>query len=271
LTFLFYQIILVDVKDVLMRLIKDIRFVRIATVFLLSIFFIFGSTMQAQNEIITFVCSEWPPFEYMEDDTLKGIDVKIIKEAFLISGIEIAIKILPWNRCINEVKKQTVDGVFSLRKTLEREQYLLFPEQVLDQSINVLFYSVDKPYYFNGDYNSLKGLIIGTTLGYDYGENFMTSNIFQKEATSSDELNFNKLINHRINLFICDKIVGLYILNKYKIVDKVSYNEFPVSIFDMYIAFTKNDNGYRLSEIFNKGIKQLKKSGRYNQIISEGK
>lgn len=219
-------------------------------------------------ETIKLVTSPWPPFEYEKNGKLKGTDIEIINEAFKRMKKDVNIKIYPWKRCVAMVKNKKADGIFTLRKTSEREEFLIFPNEVLSYSANVFFRKKGLPAKFTGKLSDLSGKTICITAGYDYGKDFMKSKLFKLDAGGHDDaLNFKKLLAGRSELFLCDKLVGSYELKKLGFIDKIDFLPTPLSKFDMFLAFTKNNSA--LAKEFSKALKSMKSDGTYDKIISK--
>jgi len=189
-----------------------------AFVFILSL-----SVMTAEVQLAT---SEWPPFEYTEDGVQKGNDVKVIEAVFDKMGMKVEIKFYPWARCVELAKKNQIDGIFTLRKTPEREQFLYFPAEVLSVSENFFFYKKGKQYQFTG-VDDLKGLRIGITRGYAYGDELLSSKLFTLDEGMDDATGFKKILADRIDLFACDQLVAFDLLKKNKISDQILFLRIP--------------------------------------------
>ncbi len=227
-----------------------------------------------EKELLLVTC-QWPPFEYTEtgkDDDSKqyGTDVEVINRVFENLNIKQKIVFLPWERCFSDIKNYKADGIFTLRKSPEREKICVYPKEVLSISENVFFYlkKSKKKYVFN-NINDLKDLSIGITRGYAYGDEFMNSKLFKLDISKDDDLNFKKLLYDRIDLFICDKLVGLSLLKKADLTNEIDYLPNSLSKFDMYLAFSKEYENSELIRRYDKALSELKNSGEYDKIIQK--
>ena len=222
----------------------------------------------ADDKIFLAVTSPWPPFEYTENEENVGTDVEIIKQAFKRMNKKIIIMSFRWKTCLEMIKNNKADAIFSLRKTKQRENFLIFPDEVLNKSENVFFKKKENDHKYSGKLIDLKGLTIGVTKGYDYGNEFMNSKLFKLNYSNRDITGFKKVDRGTVDLFICDKLVGLFQLKKNKI-RKIDFIPFIYSKFDMYLAFAKKKNYNIIVKEFEKALKSLKEDQTYNKILNK--
>ena len=217
---------------------------------------------------IKIVTSPWPPYEFNDNGHLKGTDVDVIREAFSRMGIPVKIEMYPWARCLKMVQSGEAEGIFTLSKNPKREKFLIYPEEVINYSENVFFYNKKKPFKFDGTLESLKGRLIAVTQNYNYGKDFLESNLFRRDNASYDVFGIRKIANERDDLFICDKLVGISLAKKEGVLSKLSYIPKPLSIKKMFLAFRKdNPKSAQLIKDFDKAIKSMKKDGTYKKIL----
>jgi polar amino acid transport system substrate-binding protein len=105
----------------------------------------------------------FPPFAYMRDGMLTGIDVDLVKEAAKRIGMAVTIKTYPWARVMANIKTGFLDGGFAAFKTAEREKYCLYTD-ILHFEEFYLF--VRKGHEF--PYSDIRDLY-GKTIGIDRG------------------------------------------------------------------------------------------------------
>lgn len=56
--------------------------------------------MDQKIEAVQLVADPYPPYQYMEGGTVKGVDHDIIAAAFAEYGILTIARLLPWDDCI---------------------------------------------------------------------------------------------------------------------------------------------------------------------------
>jgi len=222
-------------------------------------------------EKLKFTVSEWPPYEFSQNGTQKGTDIEITKAVCKEMGRDVEFIFYPWKRCLMVAEQKEVDGILSLTTSKEREAFLTYTSEVLNTSDNILFYSNNNKIKFDS-YNDLKGKNIGFSAGYTYGDEFEKhgkDKLFTLDPATNEEQNFKKLDAGRTDAFICDKIVGLYMLNQLGFKSKISPLPKVVSSFDLYLAFTKKPGNDKLAEDFSAALKKIKKNGTYEKIIDK--
>ncbi len=226
------------------------------------------------EETIRIAIGEWAPF-YSENYKHYGLVPHIVTESFALEDIKVEYGFFPWARSL----KLTEDGVWDAtccwsEKNKERLKKFLFSDRVLAEKL--VFFHLKS---FSFDWNTvedLKGIEIGTTLGYSYGIAFDEADkngTLQVEHTPSDEINFRKLLAGRIKIFPIDEIAGYFIIRrdfKEKVVNKFTHH--PKTIIDnpqRLLISKKLKHSKRIRKLFNKGLNQLKESGIYDQYFGD--
>jgi|GEM_PF-1251127 len=217
---------------------------------------------------LNIVTTEWPPFEYSSGEKVLGTDVAIAEEAFKRIAVPIKINVLPWARSVKNTQTGVADAIFTLRKTPDRESFLAFPEEPLSVSENVFFRKKDSKYKIQTE-NDLKDRLVGAVIGYDYGRDFATSAAFRRDLNRSDEKAFDKLAAGRLDFFICDRVVGNFVLSKSPYLGKVVHDRMVYSKFDMFLAFAKKKDLVVTMKDFSRALQSMKKDGSYEKIIKQ--
>lgn len=177
----------------------------------------------------------------------------------------------PWKRALKEAYSDQVDGALVWRKTPSRATHFLFSDVVLDAE-TVLFHRADFRLEWT-TFDDLARYHIGGTLGYDY--------VIEKgkgvviERVSDDDINFNKLLSKRIDVFPSDKETGYQLLcEKFtpEQQQQITHHPVPIEVSHYRVLFSKLKPGAtnRLKQL-NEGIQQLKASGEYAAILEEQK
>lgn len=221
---------------------------------------------QPKGEVV-LTTTEWPPFEYTVDGTPKGQDVALVEEAFRRLQIKTKILFLPWSRALHSVQTGDAAGVFTLRKTKERERQLHFPSEVLSVSENVLFREAASKLRVS-KLSDLRGRKVAIVHGYDYGQNLMKISNVTWDETRSDELAMSKLAAGRVDYFVCDRLVGDFLVRKLNLAKQVERESLVVSRFDMYLAFGLSKENIALARLFSKELAKMKSDGTYDRIVA---
>lgn len=217
--------------------------------------FLVVSPVFAQKNNILIATLEYPPFIYSDGGQVKGPIVDKVRNIFGKLGINVTIKILPIARGLLSVKNGEFDAYFSLKKTQEREQELLFTRTPLIQQPFVFFVKKNSKILWNGNINDIKkykiGVVSKTSYGMifdDYVKRGLIDNI---DEAKSFELNIKKLIAGRIDLVINSHDVGNYLIKKFNSENEVVALYPPVKIINSYLAFTKSRDYSSLADQFD--------------------
>jgi len=221
-----------------------------------------------KRQIINLVADPYPPYQYAENDSIKGIDNDIIIAAFKENNILTKIQLLPWEDCINQIKMKKADGIFQIVRTLERKKILLFSKP-LRTAKAVFLRKVGTQAEVCKDTNlkaQFKNYKIGVLAGYSYDAEIDSLREPIKKDFKIQEMLLIELSEGKLDLAILDLGVATYLMNTMNIsdVEKVSGYEIKRQL---YVAFQK---GYdELLSLFNSGLDTIKKKGIYNKIIQE--
>jgi len=234
----------------------------------------FGLSSQGvAEETIRVATGEWKPYI---SKSLKhyGVCTQIITEAFALEGVKAEISFFPWARGERFAQLGEWDAMATLVSTPEREK-VFYLSKVAYSSKRVFFHL--KSYSFDWDtLDDLKGISIGATLGYKYGNMFENA---EKEGRISvlrvpkDEQNFKMMLIGRTKIFPFTLNAGYFMLNEQFSPDnvaKITHHPKILQKADYHVMFPKKSNrSLRLVNLFNKGLEQLKKNGRYDQLFKE--
>jgi polar amino acid transport system substrate-binding protein len=240
--------------------------------FTLLVMILFTTKLVA--ETIRITSGEWQPF--LSKNTYQyGLDSHIVTEAFKLEGIDVEWGFFPWQRAYENAKdSRNWDASCCWWPDKKTKNEFLISGPITATSF--VFYHL-KSYEFNWDsLEDLKGLKIGGTTEYHYGNEFMDAveaKVLTIEYTSKDEFNYKKLLAERIHIFPNDPAVGnAQIRNSLSPEEAVlitySPKKFGESTLHLIMSKNKKQNKYFLDK-FNAGLKKLKASGRYQQMLKD--
>ncbi|WP_432737145.1 substrate-binding periplasmic protein [Maridesulfovibrio sp. FT414] len=240
---------------------------KIFLTYLIAIMSMVTAFPAAASGKLTFVTDPFPPYYYEEDGKTKGIQYELAVLAFQKLRIQFEVKFLPWKRALMTAQARNASGIFGLRKTREREEWLIYPEEPLMTVRTVIFHRAEDKFNYTG-IESLKGKKVGITKGYTYGSEFDRSRLFQKEEVSSLQLNFLKLKAGRIDLVASYRAVGLLALEQMGLDESISFSPNPIQSVPIYLGFTKTPGNGALALKFDKALKDIKKSPECLELIN---
>lgn len=245
--------------------------------FIISMFLIFAVYVSAvlAEETVRITNGEWPP--YLSKD-LKGYGIasRIVTEAFALEGIKVEYGFFPWKRAFYLAEKGEWDGAAVWLRSPERERDFYLSDPIVKSSY--VFFHL-KSFGFNWkNIDDLRGLKIGATIGYDYGEKFEKAEkdgIINVVRVPSDEQNLMKLLHGRIDIFPLDMEVGytmLYKMYKPETISMITNHSLPLRADPLHLLLTKkNGKNAKLMELFNKGLKKLGEKGEIDKFFEEAR
>ncbi len=239
---------------------------------------IMGISNQANAENknkVTLAIDDWPPF-ISKDLYHNGIICHIIKEAYAQEGVEVKYIIRPWKRALVKAGPGKWNGSPLWGKSKERDNDYIYTCPIM-RGKSVLFYRKGLKFDWE-NVSDLKGYMIGTTIGYIFGDEFEKAakdGTITIDTAPTDLLNMMKLLKKRIDIFVCDLDVGYQLLNDNFSPDEVrqiEHNDKPLTVDDYFILFSKKDPANKqLVELFNKGYKKLEESGKIKQMWQDSR
>ncbi len=225
------------------------------------------------QKTIRLTNGEWPPW-LSEDLKHYGAASRIVTEAFSSEGVEVQYGFFPWKRAFTLGEKGEWDGSVIWIRTPEREETYHFCDPVLVQR-RVFYHLKDYPFDWNS-IDDLRGVVIGGTLKYTYGEAFDNAEKEGKitvQRVPKDEINFRKLLRGKIQIFPMEPEVATELLQKQfkpEDIQKLTYHSKPLSQQAYHLILSKKyKDGAKMCSLFNQGLQRLKDSKKYDQYIAE--
>lgn len=237
------------------------------------ILFLFFSVNVSASEKIRMGIDEMPPYISQEMEYY-GFLCRIITEVFAAEGIEVVYEFVPWNRAILTCEAGHLHGTPGWFRTPEREKTFYVTDPLVDDSQS-FFHLKDYKFDWN-TIEDLKGIRIGATLGYNYGDEFAKAEKEKRitvERIPTDEQNFQKLLAKRIDIFPMNTLTGYSMLNKLfspQVSGMFTTHPKPIRSAPLHLLLSKKiPDNERLLKLFNNGLQELKESGKYEQYLNE--
>lgn len=134
----------------------------------LSLLFLFvacGSSKNSEEKVyIIGTNAEYPPFEYMQDGKICGLDADIIEEAAKRMGIKYKWNNMSFDGLIPALQTKKIDAVIAgMSITPEREKAVSFSIPYLDSRISIITNEMKSIKDINDLENKSYGVELGTT------------------------------------------------------------------------------------------------------------
>lgn len=225
--------------------------------------------------VLRISTGEWDP--YMSENLKHyGVTNRIITEAFALMNVKVEYGFFPWARAMEFIHSGEWDASSAWFYTTERAQNFLYSDPVIENK--QVFFHLKRFDFDWKTFADLKGIPIGATIGYTYGEEF---DLAEKqgqllvERIPTDELNFRKLVLGHIKLFPIDIEVGYKILQKSfkpEEAQLISHHPKPSIAQPLHLLFSKKvERNQKMQALFNEGLKQLRQIGKYQQYLEESR
>ena len=241
----------------------------------LVLFIGFNFPGAAVEETIRLTTGEFPP---LMQKTLKhyGVLPRIVTEAFAAEGIKVKYGFYPWKRGYLYALEGDWDGAVGWTYTKEREADFYLSNTILKTGKS-FFHLKSYPFDWKS-FDDLKGIKIGTTIGYSYGEAFDAAEKAGKLETRrapTDKLNLAKLLLGRIQLFVITTDVGNEILQKEFLSEEaqlITHHPNLVSTIRYQLLLSKKiERNQHMLRLFNNGLKRIREDGKIDQYIAESR
>lgn len=209
--------------------------------------------------------STFPPYNFMQEDSLTGIDVDITNEILHKMDITPEFEILPWKRIVKNTETGQTDMAVQFVATEERREKIILVgpfrsgETVFAMRKNANI-TIDVT-----NLDTLKNYTIGTVLGFAYTDKFDIANL-TKDVAKDNISNLQKLILNRVDLIIGDKNTIKYIAKSLGVSNDIEYS-LPLKTVPRYFGFPKTKKIY--AERFEKTLNDMKESGEIQAIIDK--
>jgi polar amino acid transport system substrate-binding protein len=214
---------------------------------------------------VRLVADPYPPYQFEEEGIVKGIDHDVIVAAFAVSAMAVETQLLPWQECIERMQRSWADGIFQIVRSSEREGQFLFSHP-LRTAKTAFFSSDDRHISLDKDRDltsQISNLKLGVLSGYSYVPQVDDLSEDVKIYVDSQEMLFHGLSERKFDLMIMDVGVARYLQSR-MILSGIEQAEDCVFSRNLYVAFQKERGD--LVEKFNRGLKKVKRDGRYEEI-----
>ena len=212
--------IVIELKNSALLLILAISSMTSGRYFMMKLFGITGLSRRLSCPVFLFLClglplssasisaetfrvatGEWVPY-VSESYKHNGAIGHIIEKIFESEGVKVEFGYFPWARGYQMVKDSVWDTTMPYYCSPEREK-LFYCSDPIAAGQQVFFHLVKKPFDW-ASMSDIKGLKVGTTLGYFYGAAFEKAEKdkqFIVRRIASDETNFQLLMRGVLDLF----------------------------------------------------------------------
>lgn len=223
------------------------------------------------NETLRLSTGEWAPYisEHLEQN---GILAQITTEAFALKGIDVDLGFFPWERAAQLSRTGAWDGTIAFVHLAERENFYIYSAPIYIGHY-AFFHLKSYPFKWR-NYEDLSKITIASTIGFGgMGDKFIDAEkkgVIKVLRLNSDTQSFNMLMAKRAEAVPSDIEVGYALARKLygKDAALLTHNSNYILTSEYHLVISrKHKNSQALVDKFNEGLAQLRKSGRYDEII----
>ena len=219
----------------------------------------------AQELLVVF--EDYPPYEYLEDGVVKGVNIDIVREAFRRMGVTPTFETRPWKRALAELEYGDIIALSSGFKVPGRETYAIFPSEYLTMVTNVII-ALSASGVKIKSLEDLRGLTIGVIREYSYGHEFDSMEGLTKVEASSNLQLLKMLLNQRMDVILGSRSGMKFMAERMGKLANIKFL-YEVGSEPLYLFFSRahGKKAEELSHDFGQAIRSMRKDGTFKLIV----
>ncbi|SBS32799.1 Bacterial extracellular solute-binding proteins, family 3 [Marinomonas aquimarina] len=242
---------------------------RVQKSLLLSV--LFGCHVSAWGQSVTFPVINYPPYIITStaDNTVSGMDIRIVREAFAQRNIDAQFVARPWQDIMQGMQTGHTLGTVSCSRRPERVSFMLFSDELGTTSRAVISRTDLDTYNIESVYDLADYRVVAVK-GWDMEQQLQERKIPHQQMSSLSE-GLTAVVNGDSDLFYVSDYPAMYqarqqgIHKQLKVTSIVSEPLVP-----LHVCFSKQHPEARsLMQEFNKGLQAIKRNGVYQTIRNE--
>ena len=218
----------------------------------------------APREKVKFIFAgndSFAPYSYFSDGEDTGYNVDLVKILSASVNRDIDLRLMPWEKCISELKRGRVDGLIGAPIYRQREAFMDYSEPVAEIDFAIFVEAANR--YVNS-LKSLEGTVVAV-----HKESLVIGELqkhqrIQLLETDSVLQALQKLKNREVTAAIAEKNVALYYMQQDNI-EGLKIVGAPVGpVYEYALAVREGEAG--LLKDINRGIKLLEENGTLDKL-----
>jgi polar amino acid transport system substrate-binding protein len=215
---------------------------------------------------LPIVFEDYPPYEYVENGEVKGINMDLIREAFRRMGVTPFFEPRPWKRALYGLRHGDVLALSSGFKTEKRLKFAIFPTEPLAMETNVVA-ALSVSGVVVEKLEDLQDLRIGVVRDYAYGRAFDSLTGLHKIMANSSQQMVEMLLAQRMDVCIGNKVVIRHVAQK---LGKAAHIRFLYVLGNdpLYLMFSRQraSETQELADEFSQTLHEMRKDGTFERI-----
>lgn len=219
------------------------------------------------GERVTIATLKWEPYigPDLKNDGYVG---ELIKNAFKIKGYNPKLVYHPWKRTVVMARSgyYVAYGPEYFSEDIKKD--FLFSRPFPGGPLG--FFKLKRTQITSTALQDLKPYKIGVVRGYVNTAEFDSAAYLNKEEVTDDEMNLRKLVAGRVDLVVCDKYVGDFIIRR-QFKERADEIEFMLPPLEknkaLYLCVSKKiPNASKIIEAFNSGVEKLLEKESFEEM-----
>jgi len=194
--------------------------------------FVFGKST------LTIITEDWAPLNYLENDSIKGPAVDVVRAIQNRINDMNKLIVLPWKRGYTYTLEKENQVLFSVARTAERESLFKWVGPIATNTF-FLYAKKDSPIKLN-TLDDAKHYSIGVQRGGITGDILRVRGFSNLQEVTSSRQNAGKLLRNRIDFMVESNATFLQTMKNFKMNKNDFKDMFVIEKLFMYIAFSKS-------------------------------
>lgn len=227
----------------------------------------FASLSYGQTQLVLGAEDSWPPYS---DKNGQGISTNIINAAFLKVGIKPKIQVRNYARVLQDVKAGILDGGYNVTRQHNTEQDFIFGREPILQAKAYWYFPVTNKVSFKSVDKVPDKFRVGCIIDYEYGDVYEQERHRFREVKVPRQAQLIRMLQQgRIDAALMFEEEAHQTLMEMGLADTAIQKGMYNHTSDIYLAFSrKNAHSVEHAKLFDQGIKKLKETGEYGQLLN---
>ncbi len=218
------------------------------------------SEREANKEIIVATSADNPPYEFIQDGQIVGLDIDIINAIAEKLEQKIVIKNFDFNGLLAALATKNSDIVIAgLSVTEERKKYVSFSTPYIETRVSVLYRLADEIKCIKDLENKVIGVQLGTTW------EIIAKNLTKQVNIKINSLSNNLMLVEELKTKAIDAVLLEELQAKQFIANNHQLGSFSLTEFGSSLAIAMEKNSKLMPQV-NKAIMELEQDGTINRI-----
>ena len=209
----------------------------------------------------------WPPYS---NKSGQGISTNIVKAAFAKAGLETQVVVRPYARILQDVKAGALDAGYNVTRQQNTEQEFIFGKEPILQASAYWYFRPGASQPATTPKKLPDGYRVGAIIDYEYGDVYEAERHRFKEVRVPRQTQLIKMLKQgRIDAALMFEEEAKQTLKEMGLGNTVIQKGMFNHTSDIYLAFSrKKPHSQELAQKFDQGIKKLKETGEYKQLLN---